>query len=355
MNFIKSSSEYLKHKKGLLHVLFWLVIVLIRLPSYLIEEDFPFYEWVISNLCILIPQVIFSYYLAYLVIPNFFLRKKYGYAFIFLIIGTYILSILARILVIYVIETLPNSQAPDQESLFEIITEWKYLIQRYIPSLFSVSFVFLFIKFFLDYDRTLNKSLQLNKEKIEAELKILKTQLNPHFLFNTLNNIYTLSLENSPKTPVSIGKLSEILDHVLYRCNEKFVSLSSEIELLKNYIELEKLRYDERLQVSFISNMERDTKIPPLILLSLVENAFKHGAGEDSGSPKIDIEVFNKKGDFIFIISNTVSKDYISIRKENIGLTNIRKQLDLVYENNYSLTIHNSENMFAVTLKINQK
>ncbi|WP_235016395.1 sensor histidine kinase [Aquimarina sp. AU474] len=283
------------------------------------------------------------------------MRKKYGYAFIFLIIGTYILSILARILVIYVIETLPNSQAPDQESLFEIITEWKYLIQRYIPSLFSVSFVFLFIKFFLDYDRTLNKSLQLNKEKIEAELKILKTQLNPHFLFNTLNNIYTLSLENSPKTPVSIGKLSEILDHVLYRCNEKFVSLSSEIELLKNYIELEKLRYDERLQVSFISNMERDTKIPPLILLSLVENAFKHGAGEDSGSPKIDIEVFNKKGDFIFIISNTVSKDYISIRKENIGLTNIRKQLDLVYENNYSLTIHNSENMFAVTLKINQK
>jgi LytS/YehU family sensor histidine kinase len=115
---------------------------------------------------------------------------------------------------------------------------------------------------------------------------MLKTQLNPHFLFNTLNNIYVLSLENSEKTQKSIEKLSKILDHVLFRCNTKYVSLSSEIELLENYIELEKLRYDDRLQINFNNHIEQDVKIAPLILLSLVENAFKHGAGEDSVSPK---------------------------------------------------------------------
>lgn len=95
-----------------------------------------------------------------------------------------------------------------------------------------------------------------------------------------------LSLENSEKTQKSIEKLSKILDHVLFRCDTKYVSLSSEIELLENYIELEKLRYDDRLQINFNNHIEQDVKIAPLILLSLVENAFKHGAGEDSVSPK---------------------------------------------------------------------
>ena len=355
MNFIIPISEYFKSVKILQHILFWLVILLIGIPRYLIEENFPFYVWIISNICILIPQVIFSYYLAYFVIPNFFFKKEYIYAFIWLIVGTYILSVLGRVLVIYIIETLPNNQAPDQESLFEIMTDWKYLIRRYIPSLYSISFVFLFIKFFLDYDRTLNKSLQLNKEKVEAELKTLKAQLNPHFLFNTLNNIYSLSVCNSPKTSTSIGKLSEILDYVLYRCNTKFVLLSNEIKLLKNYIELEKLRYDDRLETTFTNHMENDTEIPPLILLSLVENAFKHGAGEDRGSPKIDIEVSNTKELFVFRISNTVSSDYEHQNKGSIGLPNIKKQLDLIYNEAYNLSIENLENSFVVLLEINQK
>lgn len=355
MNFIITISEYFKSQKILQHVFFWLVILFIGIPSYLIEEDFPFYVWLISNICILIPQIIFSYYLAYFVIPNFFLKKKYVSAFIWFIIGTYALSVFARVLVIYIIETLPNNQAPDQESLFEIMTDWKYLIKRYIPSLFSISFVFLFIKFFLDYDRTRNKSLQLTKEKVEAELKTLKAQLNPHFLFNTLNNIYALSVCNSPKTATSIGKLSEILDYVLYRCNTKFVLLSNEIELLKNYIALEKLRYDDRLEISLTNQMESDIEIPPLILLSLVENAFKHGVGEDSGSPKIDIKIANTKELFVFRISNTVSSDYKHQNNGSIGLPNIKKQLDLIYNDAYNLCIENLENNFVVLLEINQK
>ena len=105
---------------------------------------------------------------------------------------------------------------------------------------------------------------------------------------------------------------------------------------------------------AFLNQIENDFEIPPLILLSLVENAFKHGAGEDSGSPKIDIEISNKLDNFIFRISNTISKDYSSFGKENIGLSNIRKQLNLIYENNYSLTINNTGDVFVVILKINK-
>jgi len=130
---------------------------------------------------------------------------------------------------------------------------------------------------------TKQKTLQIDKEKIETELNLLKAQLNPHFLFNTLNNIYVLALENSSKTAYSIEKLSEILDYILYRCTDKYSSLKAEVKMLENYIELEKLRYDDRLRVTLKKQIEKDIAIAPLILLSFVENAFKHGAGEDSG------------------------------------------------------------------------
>lgn len=206
----------------------------------------------------------------------------------------------------------------------------------------------------LIFKRSKEKEILLSKERSDVELKTLKAQLNPHFLFNTLNNIYSLSLDNSPKTPVAIGKLSDILDHVLYKCNSQLVSLSSEIELLKNYIELEKLRYGERLEITFDTQIENDILIPPLLLLSLVENAFKHGAGEDSGSPKIAISVLQETNHFAFEIENTVAKEYVSKDKESIGLTNIKKQLDLIYGIHYVLDIQSSSGMFKVILQINQ-
>ncbi|PKG42283.1 hypothetical protein CXF67_11255 [Psychroflexus sp. MES1-P1E] len=181
---------------------------------------------------------------------------------------------------------------------------------------------------------------------------MLKAQLNPHFLFNTLNNIYVLSLENSPKTPKSIEKLSKILDHVLFRCNTKYVSLSSEIELLENYIELEKLRYDDRLQINFNNHIEQDGKIAPLILLSLVENAFKHGAGEDSVSPKIDIDFYNTDIQFKFIISNTIAVEPDQIERTAIDLKNIKKQLNLTYPNRFELRINTLPKLFTVTVQI---
>ncbi|AZJ36961.1 histidine kinase [Tenacibaculum singaporense] len=295
--------------------------------------------------------MIISYFLAYYVIPKFLLKKKYVMTVVLFLIGTYLLAAFNRVLVVHVGETLIRKGVFTQEPILEILTDWKKLLFKYIPNMYLTTLVFLSVKYFLDYKRVKEKELVFEKEKTEAELKTLKAQLNPHFLFNTLNNIYSLSLSNSPKTPASIGKLSEMLDYVLYRCNTKLVLLSNEIKLIENYIELEKLRYDSRLKVSLINKVEKDIKIPPLILLSLVENAFKHGAGEDSGSPEIKIEFLSSENSFKFKISNTVSKDYV-LKKESIGLSNVRKQLDLIYQDQYSLTIENEENKFKVVLKV---
>jgi len=342
MNYSNSIYNYFKHNREQLHIGFWCALFVLELSRALMKEHYSIVQTFVYDLCMLLPQMLMAYYLAYFVIPKFFLKKRFYVSILLFILGTYLLGIFARILIVHVGETLVRVPPFKQETIIEILMDWKKLLFHYIP------------KYFVDYNRIREKDLTLDKEKAEGELKTLKAQLNPHFLFNTLNNIYTLSLVNSPKTPVSIGKLSEILDHILYKCNGKFVLLSSEIKLLEDYIDLEKLRYDDRLQVSFKTNIETDAEIPPLILLSLVENAFKHGAGEDSGSPKIDISITNKNSLFTFEISNTISNHYEESNKEAIGLANIKKQLDLIYQNQYSLNIDSSKNIFTVTLQINQ-
>jgi len=354
MNYSNSIYNYFKHNREQLHIGFWCALFVLELSRALMKEHYSIVQTFVYDLCMLLPQMLMAYYLAYFVIPKFFLKKRFYVSILLFILGTYLLGIFARILIVHVGETLVRVPPFKQETIIEILMDWKKLLFHYIPAIYSVSLIFLFIKYFVDYNRIREKDLTLDKEKAEGELKTLKAQLNPHFLFNTLNNIYTLSLVNSPKTPVSIGKLSEILDHILYKCNGKFVLLSSEIKLLEDYIDLEKLRYDDRLQVSFKTNIETDAEIPPLILLSLVENAFKHGAGEDSGSPKIDISITNKNSLFTFEISNTISNHYEESNKEAIGLANIKKQLDLIYQNQYSLNIDSSKNIFTVTLQINQ-
>lgn len=356
MNTINTLISYFQNNRVLRHLVFWIAILFLNVPKGVIGHgNDPIYAILIMFGSILIAQIFTSYYFAYFVIPKFLLKRKYIEAILLFIIGTYIFSAFGRIMIVHVGETLVRKPPFTQESILEILTDWRKLLISYVPSIYSVALIFLFVKYLLEYKKIRERDLSLSKEKSEAELKTLKAQLNPHFLFNTLNNIYLLSVVNSPKTSTSISKLSEILDHVLYRCNGTYVLLSSEVELLKNFIELEKLRYDERLQVSLNTNIENDTEIPPLILLSLVENAFKHGAGEDSGSPKIDIDVSNKGSIFKFKITNTVSDDYNSKNNGNIGLSNIRKQLDLICGNTYELNIEPSEKKFTVTLKINQE
>lgn len=199
-----------------------------------------------------------------------------------------------------------------------------------------------------------NAAKQLRIEKQEAELNYLKSQTNPHFLFNTLNNIYSLSRDKSDLAPESILRLSKILRYMLYETNGAYVAIEQELKIINDYLALEKLRYDETLFVNFNYDIE-DMKqaIPPLLLIPLVENAFKHGVAESRQKPFIDIHLSVKQRQLQFFVKN--SSENITGEetvKENIGLSNLRRQLELLYKD-YNLSVQQKEAMFTATLQIN--
>lgn len=351
--WIEETVFQVQKKKWVKHLIFWSMIVFTFTTRDQVLDLYSLYTSFVRQLCYLIPQMIASYFLAYYLIPKYALSKrKFVYILLF-VVSVYVTSVLGRVLIVYLSESLTRTPPFPQESIGQIMTEWKHLVLKYVPHIYSVVFGFLFLKFFLHYTHTKQIALKADKEKVAAELKLLKAQLNPHFLFNTLNNIYVLALEKSDKTAYSIERLSEILDYILYRCTDRYTSLVSEVTMLENYIALEKLRYDDRLEVSFHKHIQEDIKIAPLILLSFVENAFKHGAGEDSGSPRIEIFVTYEKRLFIFNISNTIGTIPTEDRQTKIGLANITKQLDLLYRDQYDLNIiNNNDGLFSVALKI---
>ncbi|HKR03970.1 MAG TPA: histidine kinase [Bacteroidia bacterium] len=191
-------------------------------------------------------------------------------------------------------------------------------------------------------------------EKQQAELNYLKSQTNPHFLFNTLNNIYSLARDKSDLAPESILRLSKILRFMLYETSGEYIAVEQELKIISDYIALEKLRYDDSLHVNFNHDIE-DMKqaLPPLLLMPLVENAFKHGVSETRNQPFVDIHLSVKQRQLTFVVKNSAEKfpDEKGVI-ENIGLSNLRRQLELLYTD-YNLSVQQGESAFTAALKIN--
>jgi hypothetical protein len=227
---------------------------------------------------------------------------------------------------------------------------------------YSAMSVFFFgiIRHLYDYRALKGAAQQLRIEKQQSELNYLKSQTNPHFLFNTLNNIYSLARDKSDLAPESVLRLSQILRFMLYETSGAYIAIEQELKIINDYIALEKLRYDESLHVTFSYTIEdMNQAIPPLLLMPLVENAFKHGVSESRTHPFVDIhlDVQNRRLTFDVINSTEAFPDGQSV-KEQIGLSNLRRQLELLYTD-YSLTVHQgksvqrAESVFTATLKIN--
>ncbi|MFN0215228.1 MAG: sensor histidine kinase [Saprospiraceae bacterium] len=191
-------------------------------------------------------------------------------------------------------------------------------------------------------------------EKQAAELNYLKSQTNPHFLFNTLNNIYSLAKDKSDLAPDSILRLSEILRFMLYHSGDKYIPIEQEIKIISDYIALEKLRYDDSLMVEFSHELpDQHQPVPPLLLIPLVENAFKHGASETRYTPFVKIQLSVKDGRLFFWVKNSVEESpEDGVFRENIGLSNLRRQLELQYSE-FELNLEQGETAFTATLKIN--
>src|SRR5690606_13134242 len=193
----------------------------------------------------------------------------------------------------------------------------------------------------------------LIKEKLGTELSLLKSQINPHFLFNTLNNIYSLARKKSDKTPEVVLKLSKLLRFVMYETKHQYISVGKELEFLKDYIELHKIRYDDRLKINF--NYELDdlnAQIMPNILTPFVENAFKHGASQSTKLSFINIELKLAENELYFKVENSFEHIEITEEEEGIGLKNLNRQLELMYKN-FNLQTKKENQKFTAELSLN--
>ncbi|EIJ40546.1 putative regulator of cell autolysis [Galbibacter orientalis DSM 19592] len=191
----------------------------------------------------------------------------------------------------------------------------------------------------------------LKAEKSKTELSLLRTQINPHFFFNTLNNLYALTVKQSEKAPEVILKLSDMMRYTIYEGEKDMVKIKDEIEYLNNYIELHKIRYKKSVEITFNHDVDTSLTIAPLLYIILLENAFKHGIETLAENAFVHINL-NEETDFIiFSIENNFDPNEISLSK-GIGLQNLKRRLSLLYKNKHELKVDVSNNLYITTLKI---
>ncbi|MDQ7948551.1 MAG: histidine kinase [Pedobacter sp.] len=349
-------SAQLTTKRIAIHFIFWVLVWLFTSFIYgYTKYDLAFS--LTNNVLFLPIHILYFYVVSYVIIPKYLFRKRYLLFVITLFPFVFFIPLLNRLLDILVIDPRVESYIRMKGMpLWERTNKdfWSRFTNpaAYLSAFKGANFVIWFaivIKFFkLWYER--------HHAALQAELRLLKGQIHPHFLFNTLNNLYALTLNQSPKSPQIVMGLSEILRYMLYECNVDHVGLRKDVEILESYVMLEKLRYEERLDLSFSTAGEIDQhQIAPLLLMLLVENAFKHGTGESVGQVWINIDLTVKHNWLKFKIANgkPAHIDTEAARHfGHIGLENVRKRLQLLYPDAHSLKIFNEEEMFIVILEI---
>ncbi|MBX2934681.1 MAG: histidine kinase [Ferruginibacter sp.] len=208
------------------------------------------------------------------------------------------------------------------------------------------------IKFFKFWNKKQQDLLDVQQEKMLAELQLLKAQVHPHFLFNTLNNIYSFSLDNSPKTPGLLLKLSSLLNYMLYDCKATAVRLEKELDIMKNYIELERERYGDKIDISWeVSGEVGDKFISPLMMLPFIENAFKHGTSEQIEKCWLSVDISVKANTLKVKIANSKNENRVK-RSNGIGIANVKKRLALIYPENHKLNLSDEGDFFVVSLMV---
>ena len=327
------------------HILFWVVWYVFYLITYsdLGFEDNPQYK---MNLYLLPSRMAMTYILIYWILPRFLFTKKY-------LIFTLLILLHAIIFGLIITFQLSLAGIPS-EHRFQVI---RPIIMNYqIPA--TAAAIVLFKRWYLiqQYSLTLEKEkFELEYENLEAELNFLKSQIHPHFLFNTLNNLYALTLKKSDKASEVVIQLSNMLDHMLYSSKASEVSLEKEIDQLKEYINLERINYGDRLNLEMdVSGDISENKIAPLIMLPFVENSFKHGVSTDTKSPFVKIQIEVQKNMFHFIIQNSYNPNNVKEESysKGIGLSNVKRRLELLYTDKYQLKIKRDNSVFQVFLDI---
>ena len=335
------------------HILFWLgYILFFSLLSFSTGE--PFLIQLQSHLIVLPIKMLGVYTTLYVLIPRFFLKNRYWTFTVCLVALLLIAGFIQRAIVFYVIYPLkyPLDLQTDLTDFW--ITYW------IVIGILEIAYVTLFasiIKITKFWYQDHQRAKSLMQEKLEAELKFLKAQIHPHFLFNTLNNLYSLTLQKSDYAPEVVLRLSGLVNYMLYDASAPIVPLSREIECIHNYITLEKIRYGSSLEIHFdVSGNISGAQIAPMLLLPFIENSFKHGVS-DKIEHKWIIANLNVNNEFLtFKVEN--AKPSLPIARDKpdytggIGLENVRRRLELLYPGKYDLKIMDENDSYLVNLRI---
>ncbi len=331
-------------KYKLQHLFFWMGVF--ALWYYLRYQDYDTREIAVKITLLKVTDLAALVYLTnYFLIPRLLYKKKYFYfitAFILLIIGSSLLKV-------YVMAAILN-----QPHLFSLSGNLKSRLYENVISDFFLVLAGAAFRLIFDYAKMQQRLVEVAREKAEAELNFLKSQINPHFLFNSLNAVYFLIKKDNPEAREALHKFSEMLRYQLYELNGDKIPVEKEITYLKDYMDLQQLRKDEKYSVQF--NCAPDVKgffIEPLLLIPFLENAFKHISHNSDKTNFVKMDMSRNNGTLLFTVENSREGNHPPPGKNGgIGLTNVKRRLELLYPGRHELKIDQTDKTFLVILNL---
>lgn len=343
-------------KRILLHIAFWLIYTMTYAllhtafagPSDLAYElPIRFGRMWVAELLMLPVKLPAAYAFIYLLVPRFLLKRKYGSMILWIILGMIPVIFANRMITYFVISPFLYDEIP----AYELYTAKRFLYA--LLDILPIIAIVATIKLLRSHLANQERERALEKAQLTAELNYLKAQTNPHFLFNTLNNIYALARKKSELTAPVVMQLSKILRYMLYECAVEKVPISKEIQVIEDYLALEKLRYNDRLEVDFEKEIDGSvSEIAPLLLLPFIENAFKHGVDSTRFETWVKIRLAVKNGQLNFKVANAKEGKVIE-NDQGIGLKNIRRQLALIYPEKHQLAVKETDRSYEIVLNLN--
>lgn len=329
------------------HVLFWLVYFIfnvIRWGSYF--DDY--WYSIKSNLVEFPIHIIIVYINIYWLIPKLILRKRY-WSYLFYLTFMLAMVYLVRTGLNYVLVT--KDIWPEAESVGKFM-QLNHIIAVVLGELYVITFVSA-IKLLIDWSIEKQRNEELAELQLSTELKYLRTQIQPHFFFNTLNNLYALTLTKSDNAPQLVIKISDMMQYVLYEVNGSKAGLLEELNYINNFVDIARLRFNESIEwETDITGDIEDVEVPPLLFLTFIENCFKHGLKEnDHVKVTMSFEVIHK--DYLeFSLVNTFNPESNITNTDGIGIVNAKRRLSLLFANNYVLESQIVDAMYHLYLKI---
>lgn len=330
----------------IIHFFFWFIVLSLNYSFLIFREPGVPVERYLAITVKSFLEVGNFYLFYFLIIPHFFIRHKYLRFFIITILYALVYTGLYAITLSYAYILL--KMAPD----------WSVLGSQYIvATYYTILYIFLggLFKLAIDGFKSHQQKLQLQQQNVKNELALLRSQINPHFLFNTLNNIHSFIISKNPNSAQAIIKLSDIMRYMLYDAGKEKITLVKEIEYIRSYINLQNYRIEKEGFVKFnISGDPNGLLIPPMLFTPFVENAFKHGGKADDGA-NILINMIVNEDSLLFEISNSINPDKNQevFKSEGTGLKNVKRRLELLYPAKHQLAIYKNDDIFTVSLKIN--